>query len=108
MTSLSLWSARLSADGPVRTVTLAGELDYYAADELCGLLVEQIDQPGTDTVVAGLADVSFLDSAALGALIQAFQHAGDTGRAFRITEPRHTVLRVLQITGMADILAGRA
>lgn len=108
MTGRPLWSTELRDDGDTRVVALTGELDLDAADELTTLLIEQLDMPGTATVVVDLAGVSFLDSAALGALILAFQHAGEVGRVLRIVEPQHSVRRVLEITGMSDILAGNA
>jgi anti-anti-sigma factor len=104
MTNVSLWSASVCATGSTHTVTLAGELDLAAADELRQLLLAQLDEPGTTDVVANLAGVTFLDSAALGALINAYRHAADTDQRFTLTELTRPVRRVLDIGGVYDIL----
>jgi anti-anti-sigma factor len=104
VTNAPLWSAHVTEHGSTHTVTLAGELDLTAADGLRHLLVAQLDEPGTTDVVANLAGVTFLDSAALGALIVVYRHAEDADRQFTLSEPARSVRRVLEIGGVYDIL----
>lgn len=106
MTDLPLWAARMRDDGATSIVSLTGELDLTMAGDLRRSLVAELDRPGIDTVVADLAGVSFLDSAALGALIAAYHHAGDLDRRFVVAEPVHAVRRVLEIAGVHDLLTG--
>ena len=108
MTDTPLWSALVTEHGSTRTVTLAGELDLLGADELRQLLIAQLDGPGATTVVADLAGVTFLDSAALGALVLAYRHADDFDRRFTVVAPARSVRHVLEIGGVYEILAGPA
>ncbi|GIE85730.1 STAS domain-containing protein [Actinoplanes regularis] len=99
-----LWSAQVAAHDHTHTVTITGELDLHGADALRLLLIAELDTGDLSTVIADLADVTFLDSAALGALIRAYQHADDTGRQFLVRNPSRPVQRILEITGVNDIL----
>ena len=57
-------------------------------------------------MTADLAQVPFMDSAALGALIAAYQHAGRRRSSLRLYQPAaRGVLRILEITGVHDLLA---
>jgi anti-sigma B factor antagonist len=103
-----LWSYRHSHDRRIRTVHLSGELDLVVADDLGALLLAQFAQPETDAVVADLTEVGFMDSAALGALLLAYQHASDHGGRFTVTGATGGVARVLEITGVAGLLSGTA
>ena len=104
MNGPSPWSALVSADAGTQVVTLRGELDLSAADDLRELLLRQLDIPDATDVVADLTAVSFLDSAALGSLITAYQHAEDTGRVFTLTNPARAVRLILDISGVTEIL----
>ncbi len=106
MTDTPLWSAIVTEDGSTHTVTLTGELDLLGADGLRRILVAQLDLPGATAVVADLAAVTFLDSAALGALVLAYRHAEDSDRRFTVMAPVHSVQHVLEIGGVYEILAG--
>jgi anti-anti-sigma factor len=106
MTETSLWSADVSRHGSSSTVTLGGELDLVAADPLRSLIVDLLDQPGTTGVTVNLTAVTFLDSAALGALIIAYQHAEAVDRRFSVADPARPVRRVLEISGVYEILVG--
>jgi anti-anti-sigma factor len=104
MTETPLWSADIAQHGSTSTVTLNGELDLIAADPLHLLLIAQIDRPSTTDVVADLAAVTFLDSAALGTLILAYRHAEELDCHFTLIDPVRSVRRVLEISGVYDIL----
>ncbi len=99
-----LWSAHIRACDNTRIVSLTGELDLSSADDLHHLLVTELDAAGVTSVTADLTGVTFLDSAALGALIRAYHHADDTGQHFYARNPTRAVHRVLDITGVHDIL----
>ncbi|MFG1607970.1 STAS domain-containing protein [Actinoplanes sp. NPDC049265] len=100
-----LWSARITTAGQSCIAFLKGELDMVAAKALRDLLITELDTQETTTVVADLADVTFLDSAALGALISAYQHADNTGRRFAVRNPTRAVRRILEITGVLEFLS---
>jgi len=104
MVTQPLWSADIDQHGSTCTVTLNGELDLIAAEPLRLLLLARLDRPDTADVVADLAAVTFLDSAALGILIVAYRRAEQLDRRFALTRPVRSVRRVLEISGVYDIL----
>jgi anti-anti-sigma factor len=105
VTDLPLWNFLIREDGESRIVALGGELDLAAAEELQAVLIEQLDRPGVAAVVVELADVTFFDSAALGVLIRALQHAQENGRRFTVTRVADGARRVLQIAGVYELLS---
>lgn len=104
MAPAPIWSAQIAEDAASRTVRLSGELDLAAADELQRLLITELDTPNVETVTADLTAVTFLDSAALGALIRAYQHAVDTGQSFFARNSGPAVARILIMTGVDRFL----
>ena len=106
MTQTPLWTSRVGDDDGIRTVSLAGEIDMAAADWVRALLVGELEQPGTTTVTADLTELNFIDSAGLGALINAYSYALGAGQVFRVTNPAGGVARVMKITGVFGLLTG--
>ncbi|WP_284043992.1 STAS domain-containing protein [Actinoplanes sp. M2I2] len=101
-----LWSYTTHRDDDGSTViVLTGELDLYCADALRVLLRDLLETGENVRLVADLCSVSFLDSAALGALITAFQHAQRRGGRFTVVNSTHAVRRILEIAGMLEILS---
>jgi anti-sigma B factor antagonist len=86
-----------SIDGVV-VVQLSGELDLYNADQIRHALAGvAADNP--DRVVVDLSDVEFIDSTALGVLIEA--RAGIENRdAFLLAAPREETRRALKVSGL--------
>jgi anti-anti-sigma factor len=105
VTDLPLWQSRIREQDDCHVVALTGELDLAAADELNQVLAGQLDRPDPGTVVVDLSEVTFLDSAALGALIKAFQRAQEIDRRFVVARPVHGVRRVMQIAGVYELLS---
>ncbi|SDT74738.1 STAS domain-containing protein [Actinoplanes derwentensis] len=104
MVELPLWSAAVTIHQGTRTVALTGELDLAAADQLLHLLRTELDTAGTAVVVVDLAAVSFLDSAALAAFVGAYNHADAAGLRFQLVNPVPSVRRVLDISGVYEVL----
>jgi anti-sigma B factor antagonist len=84
--------------GDVHIVSLSGELDIASADGLTDRLVEIAGS----TVVVDLANLSFMDSSGIGALIRARQRMAVDGDSLLLSRPQPNVFRVLEITGLAD------
>jgi anti-anti-sigma factor len=100
------WLHHQHRDGPgTIVVELAGELDLFVAEPLQRFLCELVDEPNTEQVIVDLGAVTFLDSAALGALITAYHHAQEQAGRFAVINVSQPVRRVLEITGMLDILS---
>jgi len=79
-------------------VSLAGELDLYNAEDVRAALLEACaDEPAV--LVVDLADVTFIDSTALGVLIEARSRLADRS-GFRLAAPGLETRRALEISGL--------
>lgn len=76
---------------------LAGEIDLYNANELRDALLQALDSKPT-RVVVDLTDVHFVDSTALGVLVEARSTLGGIG--LLLAGPRHETRRTLQVSGL--------
>jgi anti-sigma B factor antagonist len=83
-------------DGAV-VVRLAGELDLYNADEVRAALAETIER-APDRIVVDMTDVEFIDSTALGVLIEARSKLGRDGLS--LAAPQLDTRRALQVSGL--------
>ena len=84
--------------GSACVVKLAGELDLYTAPRVRDALVEACaDSP--ERVVIDLTDVEFIDSTALGVLIEARGQL-ENNRAFLLAGPALETRRALEISGL--------
>jgi anti-sigma B factor antagonist len=79
-------------------VSLAGELDLYNADDVRATLLECCAEAPLRLVV-DLGDVSFIDSTALGVLIEARSRLANR-RAFMLAAAGLETRRALEISGL--------
>jgi anti-sigma B factor antagonist len=86
-------------DGNV-VVRLAGEIDLYNVAEVSSALA-QAGRDASERLVVDLAEVSFLDSTALGALLEAERSLRHETR-FLLAGPVGEVRRALEISGLAQ------
>jgi anti-sigma B factor antagonist len=86
-----------SVSGTV-VVSLGGELDLYNADEVREALTGAADgQP--ERIVVDLSEVEFIDSTALGVLIEARTKL-ENRRAFLLAAPGIETRRALEVSGL--------
>ena len=84
--------------GEVCVVRLGGELDLYNAPQVRGALTDACaDSP--NRIVVDLSEVEFIDSTALGVLIEARTQL-DNRRAFLLAAPGLETKRALEISGL--------
>jgi anti-sigma B factor antagonist len=84
-------------DGAV-VVSLAGELDLYNAEEVRSALLEACaEEP--ELLVVDLEEVRFIDSTALGVLVEALSKTTDR-RGFRLAAPGLETRRALEVSGL--------
>ena len=76
---------------------LGGELDLYNADEVRTALGLAIDG-GTARIVVDMSEVEFVDSTALGVLIEARSKLGENG--LLIAAPQIETRRTLEVSGL--------
>ncbi len=89
--------------GPDGTsVSLAGEIDIAARDEVVAALASAV--AGTaGTVVVDLSAVTFMDSTGIGCLARAGRDLQAGGRRLLLARPTAVVRRVLEIAGVAHL-----
>jgi anti-anti-sigma factor len=83
--------------GTAAIVQLAGELDLYNADEIRTALAAVI-AAGPERVVVEMSQVEFIDSTALGVLIEARSKLGRGGLV--LATPQIATRRALQVSGL--------
>jgi anti-sigma B factor antagonist len=85
-------------NGSSVVVALAGELDLYNAHTLRETLLECCDE-GPERLVVDLSEVKFIDSTALGVLIEARTRMPNR-RGFLLAAPGLETRRALEISGL--------
>jgi anti-sigma B factor antagonist len=79
-------------------VRLAGELDLHNVDEVRAALA-QVGAERPERLVVDLAEVSFIDSTTLGALVEARNSLGE-GVPLLLSAPVRDVRRALEVSGL--------
>jgi anti-anti-sigma factor len=90
-------------NGTVR-LAVAGEIDLATVGPLADAMIEIIKDDRPAHLIVDFAEVAFLDSSGVSALVAAWQLASVGQVGFTVTSCRPNVLRVLEITGMAKAL----
>ena len=89
---------RVEAVGTACVVQLGGELDLYNADNVRTALAD-VCAKSPERVVVDLSEVEFIDSTALGVLIEARTKL-DNRQSFLLAAPALETRRALQISGL--------
>ncbi|MFJ3205620.1 STAS domain-containing protein [Streptomyces sp. NPDC086989] len=85
-------------------VHVGGEMDIDRAPILRAALLTAITQDsGPADIVVDLTELSFCDSAGLGAFISARRTAGEYGRRISLRNPPPQFRRLLALTGAEDL-----
>lgn len=79
-------------------VSLTGELDLYNAEDVRAALLE-VCAAEPEVLVVDLEQVTFIDSTALGVLIEARSRMSDRG-GFRLAAPGLETRRALEVSGL--------
>ena len=83
---------------------LVGEFDLANTPELRRRLLDPT--AAGIPVEVDLAEVTYLDSSALGVFVEAHKLAVTKGTTFRLVNPTEAVHRLLDITTLAEMLTG--
>jgi anti-sigma B factor antagonist len=81
----------------------SGELDIASAPEFEQAIAEATAEPGAELVL-DLRELTFMDSTGLRALAQTNARAGEAGFALSIVRGPRQIERVLEISGLAELL----
>src|ERR1700730_13020937 len=101
----SALSSRVRVEGMHRVVVLRGEADFSTTSVLCGVLARVIALPDGDVVV-DLAELAFIDTAAVRALAVGQRLLGRRGRGMALRSPSRLVARVLDYGGLSGLVEG--
>ncbi len=93
-------------DSSTIEVVLTGELDMAAAFRLEPELERHLATAGVRALVLDLAEVGFVDSTGLGALLSIKDRATQLGISCRIASASDSVCRILEMTGTRTVLCG--
>jgi anti-sigma B factor antagonist len=89
--------------GTAYVVRLGGELDLYNAAQVRAALVEAVAE-APERIVVDLGEVEFLDSTALGVLIEARSRLANRA-GLMLAAPGLETRRALQISGLDQLFA---
>ncbi|WP_201787106.1 STAS domain-containing protein [Actinoplanes sp. TFC3] len=84
-------------------VRLAGDFDINARDELREVVLHAVEQTGDGRVVVDFEATDFLDSEALGALIDGLVAGREAGIKMSLVNAHGLVHRVLDVSGVLDL-----
>ncbi|MBO4208810.1 STAS domain-containing protein [Micromonospora echinofusca] len=87
----------------VACLRLEGELDMAAAPEL-NAAIDRLHADGRFRLLADLAGLTFCDSSGLAAFVRGDNQSAAAGGWLRFTGAHGRVLRVLEISGLAEVL----
>jgi anti-sigma B factor antagonist len=102
---VELTIADAGAADPDRVLTLSGSLDLESRDQLVSVASPALAAPHCDRLILDLADVEFIDSTGLGALIAIRGVADDLDKELELRNPHPRVERILAVSGVEDSFA---
>ena len=82
------------------SLVLEGEIDVDAAPDVVALGVASLGQADIEVLTVDLAQVTFIDSTAIGALILLRNTATESGKHLVVTRVPMRVRKVMAITGL--------
>jgi stage II sporulation protein AA (anti-sigma F factor antagonist) len=94
--------AQTDADGLV-VANLSGELDVDQADAVRDSLADAAAATECRYLHVDVADVSFIDSYALGALVSARNTAASRGVTLTLNNPSEPVRTAVRVTGLSHV-----
>jgi len=93
-----------SLPGQRAALRLSGEIDAYTAPQFREQMTEAEAQ-GPKGVIVDLRKVRYLDSTGLGVMMGGAKRARERGGSLALICTNEHVLRILSISGLADLLA---
>jgi anti-sigma B factor antagonist len=96
-----------SLTGSVALVSVSGELDLHTSERLQQAIGEA-NSVGADTVLLDLSGVAFIDSTALGVVVQESKRLEGRGLSLVLVTNDPRTLRVLEVTGLDRALRRHA
>lgn len=99
------WHTAVSYEDDQAIVAVRGEIDMVSETQLREAVERALHhEPAPARITVDLAEVSFLDSAGIRALLVSHSRAAERGTELRVRDPQPTVASVLQVTRVNDLL----
>ncbi|HZN72459.1 MAG TPA: STAS domain-containing protein [Micromonosporaceae bacterium] len=89
--------------GGVAVISVAGELDMATAPQLQARITELLEN-GQSRLVFDLTELSFCDSTGLSIFVRAKNNCDAAGGAVRLAAPQRGVRRILEVSGLVEVL----
>lgn len=93
-------------DSQSALIVLSGELDLASAPKLRDCLAE-LAGVGIRNIETDLTNLTFLDSTGISLLVTEFKRTSSLGGSFTVTNVPAQAMKVLEITGLVELLAVR-
>ena len=90
--------------GPLTTIALSGDLDPATAPNLEAAIARAAEDPSVERVVLDLGGLAFLDSSGLRVFVTARESLRSRGAELALRNPTTNVRRLLDITGLGEII----
>jgi anti-sigma B factor antagonist len=101
-------SLRVSVDHDVdagaASITPVGDLDLHTTDRVAATLDEVLAGSAVDRIRLDASLLRFVDSAGLRCLVSARTLAAERGVGFAVVNPSRALRRVLEMTGLGDLV----
>jgi anti-anti-sigma factor len=95
----------MSRDGGVARIAFAGELDIAATPVVYDYIDACLLDQSVTGIVGDLANMTFVDSGGIRALLTCRHMAHDLGKTFRLINIQGGAKAVLDLTGVTPLLA---
>jgi len=97
------WRIEVIREPGHTALRVTGDLDLETAPQVLAAIEPHL-AGGTEPLVLDLSRLTFIDSSGLSALIRVHQRTTDAGRGLAIVPPTPPVAKVLEITGLDEVL----
>ncbi|MET0425927.1 MAG: STAS domain-containing protein [Actinoplanes sp.] len=94
---------RTLAEDRTATVTVCGEIDFSNADDVADCVRAALGEWPVEVIQIELGEATFVDSTGLGALIEGYRAATESGVRFMVVNPTRIFYRVLTVTGLTEL-----
>jgi anti-sigma B factor antagonist len=84
-------------------IAVSGEVDAHTSPGLQRCVDEAV-AGGATSLVIDVTEMTFIDSSGLRVLVHARQRTADAGGRFGLHQPSDSVVRLLELTGLNDLL----
>ena len=86
----------------VTILDLKGNLTI-GAEEVLGEMINEVVKDGQKQLLVNMAEVPFIDSSGIGALIKSFSRVKAEGGKLKLLNPSRTARQLLSITGLLSV-----